>query len=64
MAHPPADVWEYTPRQAAAFLFLGRRRRRREAAMELSIHALAASGDSQAVREQLRKFDDDAPAGL
>jgi len=47
-----------TPRQAAAFLFLGRLRTEREAALNLSVSALAASGDGKQIKKQVENWSD------
>lgn len=54
--HPPVEVWDYTPLQAHAFLFLGRTRRRHEMAEALHLHTLAARGEEKAVREALKRW--------
>lgn len=58
MGHPPADVWRYTPRQMAAFLFFANRRRKRELREQLAIQALAARGEPKAVEKALKAKDD------
>jgi hypothetical protein len=50
-------VWRYTPRQLAAFLFITRRRQKRSMAERLSIQALAASGDTNAINKKLRDLE-------
>lgn len=56
LGHPPREVWDYTPRQAWAFLFLARERRKSEMAEALGLHTLAARGDEKAVREAIKKW--------
>jgi hypothetical protein len=48
---------EYTPRQMWALLALAAHRKQLEMAGQLSLNALAAQGDSKAIREQLKKWD-------
>jgi hypothetical protein len=52
-------VWNYTPRQIQAYLFIAGRRRKAEAAEQLSIGSMAARGDPKAVKKQLQKWRKD-----
>jgi hypothetical protein len=47
----------YTPRQLQAFLFLARQRRQHELRDQLQLNALAARGDGNALRQQLKDWD-------
>jgi hypothetical protein len=55
--HP--DPWSYTPRQIVGFLTLASARRRHEIATQLSVHALAASGDGRAINAQFKELQRD-----
>lgn len=48
---------DYTPRQLWALLAIVADRQRQEMGAALSLHALAAQGDSKAIREQLKKWE-------
>jgi len=52
--HPPAAVWQYTPRQMQAFLFIAARRRQREHRELLALHAMAARGEGKDIKKALR----------
>lgn len=56
MGHPAADVWDYTPRRIAGFLFFARKRLKSEAAQSLSIGAMAARGDPKDVKKRLQEW--------
>ena len=43
-----------TPREIAASLYFAERRRRREAAEQLALGALAARGETHAVKKQIQ----------
>jgi hypothetical protein len=58
MGHSSVDVWNYTPRQIAAFLQLGHRRVRAALAQQLMLHTLAARGEWPAIERELRKLTD------
>jgi len=47
---------EYSPRQLDAFVFLASKRREREMRDQLHVNTLAARGDEDAVRKQLRQW--------
>jgi hypothetical protein len=49
---------DYTPRQLAAFLFIAGKRRQRELRDELHLQRLAAHADENAIRAQLREWQD------
>jgi hypothetical protein len=49
---------QYTPRQLQAFLFLANKRRQGELREQLHVAALGARGDEQAIRGQLRDWED------
>ena len=51
--YPPAEVWAMTPRQIAGSLYFAGRRRRREAAEQLALSALAARGEPRELKRQL-----------
>lgn len=59
MGHTSEEIWEYTPRQMGGWLFAGQRRQKRRLAEQLTLSALAASGDARAIREQLAKLERD-----
>jgi hypothetical protein len=48
-------VWDYTPRQAAAFVAIAEKRRRSERARYLELTAIAMRADSKDVNKRLRK---------
>jgi hypothetical protein len=48
---------DYTPRQMWALLAIAAHRKQQEMGAQLGLHALAAQGDSKAIREQLKKWD-------
>jgi len=52
--HPPAAVWQYTPRQMQAYLFIAGRRRMREQKELLALYAMATRGESRDIRKALR----------
>jgi len=52
--HPPAEVWQYTPRQMQGFLFIASRRRQREHKELLALYAMATRGESKEIRKALR----------
>lgn len=56
MGHPPAAVWDYTPRQIAGFLHFAGKRRKRETAEALSIGAMAARGDPKELKKQIKEL--------
>lgn len=58
LGHPPDAVWGYTPRQLAAYLFIANRRRKRELSEQLAINALAAQGDGEALKRQMRELEE------
>jgi len=49
-------VWGYTPRQLRAFLFLNDRRKRREAALSLSITANGSRAEPKAVKKLMKEL--------
>jgi hypothetical protein len=49
---------DYTPRQMQAYLFLSAKRRQTDLRDQLHVNTLAARGDEQAIRGQLRDLDD------
>lgn len=55
--HPPERLWQYTPRQAAAWATLGIGRKRAEMAAALAIARMAAHGKDESVQKQLREWD-------
>jgi len=52
--HPPTAVWQYTPRQMQAYLFIASRRRQRENRELLALYAMATRGESKDIRKALR----------
>lgn len=54
--HPPASVWDYSPRQVQAFALIDARLRARELAELLSLHALAMHGKSKAIKVQMTRW--------
>jgi len=52
--HPPAAVWQYTPRQMQAYLFIAGRRKQREHKELLALHAMAQRGDTKDIKKALR----------
>lgn len=57
--HSLEAVMRYTPRQAMALLFAASRRQRHERAELLWLHALAASGDGDAIKKGILKLEQD-----
>lgn len=57
--HPPQDAWDYTPVQAEAFINLAELRRRKERALDLSLHAMAQRGKADDINAKIRKDWDD-----
>lgn len=52
-------MWGYTPRQTQAFLSLAAERRQTQLGEMLAIQALAASGNADEIKKQLRQLLDD-----
>ena len=52
--HPPEQVWQYTPRQMQAYLFIASRRRTREHKELLALYAMATRGEGKDIRKALR----------
>jgi hypothetical protein len=50
-------VWDYTPRQAFAFLYFANRRRLAELSENLVVAALGAQGGGDAIKSQLREWE-------
>lgn len=50
-------MWDYTPRQAAAFLVIGGHRRRREMSQELRLGVLANRADEKTLRATLKDWE-------
>lgn len=48
-----------TPRQTQAFLFLASEHRRQDLHDTLAIQALAASGDAETIKAQLKQLSDE-----
>jgi hypothetical protein len=57
--YPHAEVWAMTPREIGASLYFAKRRRKREAAEQLALSALAARRDSRALRQQITDLQRD-----
>lgn len=54
MGHPPAVVWQYTPRQMHAFLSIAARRRKREWKEMVAAQALGARGEQRELQRALK----------
>jgi hypothetical protein len=54
--HRSDDVWNYTPRQLAAYGFIAEKRRTRERAEALTIGVMASRGDLKTVKKQLKEW--------
>lgn len=52
-------MWDYSPRQAAAFTVLMRRRQRQERRLTLQLSAIAAQGDEKTIKRTLKDLDGD-----
>lgn len=48
-----------TPREIAASLYFAERRRKREAAEQLALHALAARGEPRALKKRIEDLQRD-----
>lgn len=59
--HPVKAVWSYTPKQIDAYLFLAERRKKKEAAMALSIAASGARGDPRTVSKRVKEWSKGEP---
>src|SRR6202158_3629850 len=57
LGHPPAVVWEYTPRQLKAFLIIAERRRRKELSEQLALFRLASHGEAREVNKQIKDLE-------
>ena len=57
--YPPSDAWAMTPREIAGRLYFAERRRKREAAEQLSLQALAARGEPRALKKQIEDLQRD-----
>ena len=57
MGHRPADVWGYTPRRIAAFLFIAEKRRNRERIEAINIGLMAARGEPKAVDKMVKELE-------
>jgi hypothetical protein len=56
MGHAAREVFGYTPRQIAAFSFLSNKRRKLEAAEQMSIATSAARGKPKEVTAAIKKL--------
>jgi hypothetical protein len=56
--HPAERIWNYTPRQAYAWILLGRARHRRERAEQLSFNAVASQGDGKGISRAIERLND------
>lgn len=54
--HPPAAVWDYSPRQLQTFALIEARQRAGELAELLSLHTLAMHGKPKAVQIQVKRW--------
>ena len=59
MSYPRAEVWAMTPREIAGSLYFAERRRRRDAAEQLSLGAIAARGEPRALKRQIEQLKKD-----
>jgi hypothetical protein len=57
--YPRAEVWAMTPREIAASVYFAERRKRREAAEQLVLSALAARGEPRALKQQIKDLHRD-----
>jgi hypothetical protein len=57
--YPRAEVWAMTPREISASLYFAERRRKREAAEQLALGALAARGEPRVVKKQIEDLQRD-----
>jgi hypothetical protein len=57
--YPRAEVWAMTPRQIAGSLYFAERRRKREAAEQLVLHALAARGEPRMLKKRVEDLQRD-----
>ena len=51
--YPRAEVWAMTPREIAGSIYFAERRRKREAAEQLALGALAARGEPRVLKKQI-----------
>src|ERR1035437_8892122 len=58
--HSCSVVWDYTPRQMAAYAFLAAKRKDRESHTSLGLMLLAQSGDAKAIKTQFEDWERDA----
>jgi len=49
-------VWGYTLKQAVAYLYLAEQRKKRNAAEQLQLSAIAASGDGKSIQRVVKKL--------
>ncbi len=56
MGHRPVDVWKYTPRQIAAFLFIAEKRRNQERIETVHLGLMAARVDPKEVKKFLKEL--------
>lgn len=47
---------DYTPRQVESWLFIARRRRDRDVADDLQMHALAAQGSAKQINDKAKRL--------
>ena len=57
--YPRAEVWAMTPREIAGSLYFAERRRKREAAEQLALDALAARGEPRVLKRQIERLQRD-----
>lgn len=55
------SVWGYTPRQADAYLALAAMRKKKMAALELSISASGSRGNPSEVKKQIKDWSKGEP---
>lgn len=51
LGYPPAEAWKMTPRQLHATLFIAERQQRAEHRSLLALHAMAARGKPNEIKE-------------
>src|SRR3954470_154625 len=56
LGHRGAEVMDYTPRQVESWLFIARRRRDRDVADDLQMHALAAQGSAKQINDKAKRL--------
>jgi hypothetical protein len=57
--YPRAEGWAMIPREIVASLYFAERRRKREAAEQLALGALAARGEPRTLKQQIKNLQRD-----